>query len=314
MSRVPPPGAVLVLGEALIDLVPYEEGPQGVRRYAAEPGGAPVNVAVGLARLATPSWFAGSLGGDAFAGDLERVLTGAGVDLSLTSRSPLPTTLAVTDPRPDGNGYHFHLADTATFRISELAGRADEFAAVYAGGLAAVVPPAAAAVAATARAAARSCVLLVDPNVRTDRSIDPADGARLLRELCRHAHVVKVSDEDLAALWPDRGAEDACRELAAGGRLTLLTRGADGSVAFTPDGERVAVPAAPVTVVNTIGAGDAFAAAVLNRVVALAPPPGGPVRVTREQAADILAFAGRAAASVVASSGTALTAPVAAHP
>ncbi|MCA1219505.1 PfkB family carbohydrate kinase [Streptomyces sp. 8L] len=310
MNQAPPPGAVLVLGEALIDLVPYEDGPGTARRYAAEPGGAPVNVAVGLARLATPSWFAGALGGDAFAADLERTLTAAGVDLSLTARSGLPTTLAVTDPRSDGTGYHFHLAGTATFQITELADRAGEFAAVYAGGLAAVVGAAAAAGAAAARSAARTSVLMVDPNVRTDRSLDPAASAERLRELCRCAHVVKVSDEDLAALWPDRTAEDACADLAAGGRLTLLTRGADGSVAFTPDGERVAVPATPVTVVNTIGAGDAFAAGVLHRITALAPPPGGPVRVTREQAADILAFAGRAAASVVASSGTALSAPV----
>ncbi|MBP0456463.1 hypothetical protein JFN87_02950, partial [Streptomyces bomunensis] len=308
---MPPPGAVLVLGEALIDLVPAEGGPGTARRYAAEPGGAPVNVAVGLARLGTPSFFAGALGGDAFAGDLERVLTGAGVDTSLTGRSPLPTTLAVTDPRPDTTGYHFHLAATATFEIPDHAEAAGAFSAVYAGGLAAVVAPAAESVAATARAAARSSVLMVDPNVRVDRSIAPRDGARSLRDLCALAHVVKVSDEDLAALWPGESAEDSCARLAAGGRLVLLTRGAHGSTAFTADGERVAVPATPVTVVNTIGAGDAFAAAVLHRLAALAPPPGGPVRVTREQAADILAFAGRAAAAVVSGPGTALTGPLA---
>ncbi|MEW2544361.1 PfkB family carbohydrate kinase [Streptomyces sp. NPDC047002] len=306
----PPPGAVLVLGEALIDLVPQGRAPGAARRYAAEPGGAPVNVAVGLARLATPSWFAGALGGDAFAGDLEAVLTGAGVDLTLTARSPLPTTLAVTDPRPETNGYHFHLADTATFRIADLSARVDGFAAVYAGGLAAVVEPAATAVAAAARAAARSSVLVVDPNVRSDRTIDPVSGALRLRDLCATAQVVKVSDEDIAVLWPGRAPEDACADLAARDKLVLLTRGARGSVAFTPDGERVEVAAAPVTVVNTIGAGDAFAAGALHRIVALGPEPGAPVRVSRERAADILEFAGRAAASVVASPGTALAGPV----
>ncbi|MER6617976.1 PfkB family carbohydrate kinase [Streptomyces xantholiticus] len=95
-------GGVLVPGEALIDLVPEPDDPEILR---AQPGGAPANVAVGLARLGTPVAFAGTLGGDAFAGSIERRLSSAGVDLSLCGRSVLPTTLAVADPGPEGTAY-----------------------------------------------------------------------------------------------------------------------------------------------------------------------------------------------------------------
>ena len=99
---------------------------------------------------------------------------------------------------------------------------------MYAGGLAAVVEPAAQAVASTAQAAARHSLLVVDPNVREDRTIDPGRSLGLLRELCELAHVVKASDEDLLRLWPDTDPDETCRRLAAGGRLVVLTRGAAG--------------------------------------------------------------------------------------
>ncbi|MFE3601729.1 PfkB family carbohydrate kinase [Streptomyces sp. NPDC059142] len=228
MTEVPP-GAVLVMGEALIDLVPVTDGPE---TYRAQSGGAPANVAAGLARLGTPSWFAGALGGDGFARLIERRLADAGTELGLCARSELPTTLAVADPGPDGTGYHFHLDETATFRLPDHTAQVERFAAVYVGGVAAVVEPAAGAVAATARAGAARSLLVVDPNVREDRTIDPATASRLLRELCSLAHVVKASDEDLARLWPDTDPDESGRRLAAEGRLVVLTRGAKGATAW----------------------------------------------------------------------------------
>lgn len=295
------PDAVLVMGEALIDLVPSADDP---RTHRAQPGGAPANVAAGLARLGTPSWFAGALGGDGFARLIEERLLSAGTELGLCARSDLPTALAVADPGPDGTGYHFHLHDTATFRLPERTADVGRFGAVYAGGLAAVVPPSAQAVAATARAGAEHSTLVVDPNVRQDRSLG-GDTARRLRELCRLAQVLKVSDEDVTALWPGRAPEETCGRLAAEDRLVVLTRGAAGSTAFTRDGERISVPAVRVDVVNTIGAGDAFMAGVLNWLGdAGALRDGGTARLSRDRAAEMLTFASRVAASVVAQSGT----------
>lgn len=295
------PDAVLVMGEALIDLVPSPDDP-GTHR--AQPGGAPANVAAGLARLGTPSWFAGGLGGDGFARLIEERLLSAGARLDLCARSELPTALAVADAGPDGTGYHFHLHDTATFRLPERTADVGRFGAVYAGGLAAVVAPAAEAVAATARAAAEHSVLVVDPNVREDRTLDGGPAVRRLRELCELAGILKVSDEDVTALWPDASPEDTCERLAAENGLVVLTRGPAGSTAFGREFGRVSAPAARVEVVNTIGAGDAFMAGVLNWLGEAGAFRGGAVRLSREGAGGMLTFASRVAASVVAQSGT----------
>ncbi|WP_330172546.1 PfkB family carbohydrate kinase [Streptomyces sp. NBC_01498] len=304
---VPGPGAVLVLGEALIDLVPVAGDAEAHR---AQPGGAPANVATGLARLATPSWFAGALGNDGFARSIEHRLVSAGVELGLCARPDLPTALAVADPGPEGTGYHFHLQSTATFQLP-VRTDVERFAAVYVGGLAAVVEPAASAVAATARAAAAgSPLLVVDPNVRQDRTLDAANGARLLRELCEPAQVVKASDEDLAVLWPDATPDETARELAAGGRLVVLTRGSRGSTAYSGTAEPVSVPAVPVEVVNTIGAGDAFMAAMITWMVSLGVHPGGVREFTPSSVEEMLVFASRVAASVVAQAGTEPSLPV----
>ncbi|MGW6740528.1 PfkB family carbohydrate kinase [Streptomyces sp. NPDC055025] len=300
------------MGEALIDLVPSPEDPAA---YRAEPGGAPANVATGLARLGTPSWFAGALGGDGFARMIEQRLVSAGTELGLCARSELPTTLAVADPGPEGTSYHFHLQDTATFRLPDHSAEADRFAAVYAGGVAAVVEPAAEAVASTARAAAARSLLVVDPNVREDRTIDPETGARRLRELCSLADVVKASDEDLERLWPGTGPDETCRRLAAEGRLVVLTRGAKGSTGYAGSAEPVSVPAVPVEVVNTIGAGDAFMSGVLHWLIATgAHREGGAAALSPDEVARMLGFASQVAASVCAQTGTEPSKDIDIHP
>ncbi|HET6859989.1 MAG TPA: PfkB family carbohydrate kinase [Streptomyces sp.] len=311
------PDAVLVMGEALIDLVPAPgpgESADTTDLRRAQPGGAPANVAVALARLGAAVSFAGALGGDGFARTIGARLESAGVGLTLMAHSALPTALAVADPGKDGTGYHFHLHDTATFRLPERTAEAARFGAVYVGGLAAVVEPAAEAVAATARAAAGSTLLVVDPNVRRDRTLGPDHGHARLRELCGLAHVVKASDEDLAALWPDADPDTTCRRLAAEGRLVVLTRGARGSTAYTAAGPPLSVSAAPVEVVNTIGAGDAFTAAVLSRLTELgAHRAEAAATLAPEQVREMLGFAAQVAASVCGQAGTEPSLPLGAQ-
>ncbi|WP_031082246.1 PfkB family carbohydrate kinase, partial [Streptomyces sp. NRRL WC-3549] len=265
------------------------------------------NVAVALARLGTPVEFAGGIGGDGFARTVEARLRAAGAGLDLCARSGLPTALAVAEPGADGTGYHFHLQDTATFRLPDLSAHAAGFGAVYAGGLAAVVDPAAEAVRATALAAAEHSCLVVDPNVRLDRTLDPERGRTALRGLCGLAHVVKASDEDLERLWPGARPEDTCRALAEEGRLVVLTRGGRGSTAWTAGAPPVSVPAVPVEVVNTIGAGDAFVAGLLSAMAARGSLTGRPAP---EEVRAMLAFASEVAASVCAHAGTEPSVPV----
>ncbi|MFG2297784.1 PfkB family carbohydrate kinase [Streptomyces sp. NPDC048603] len=290
---------VLVMGEALTDLVPTRDG-----SLLPTPGGAPANVAAALAVLGVPTSFGGALGDDVFGQAHRKRLTAAGVDLGLCADSPLPTALAVASPAPHGNRYDFHLGATATFHLTPLTDRLTDFAALYTGGLAAVVDPAAEAVHATAQAAAGRLLLVVDPNVRADRTIDPGAALRRLRALCDLAHVVKASDEDVRQLWPDEEPAATCRALAAGGRLVLLTQGAGGATAFLADGTSVSVPPTPVTVVDTIGAGDAFTAGALAGLDASnALRPRAPSELSPTQALDLLTLASRMAAAACATPG-----------
>ncbi|WP_053607394.1 carbohydrate kinase family protein [Streptomyces sp. MMG1522] len=308
MTDVPAGGpgrerSVLVAGEALVDLVPAGDD-AGVR--VAQPGGAPANVAVGLARLGGRPSFLGGLGDDVFGDRVEAWLSGAGVDLSLSARPALPTALAVADPGAHGNTYRFHLGDTATFALPDRTADVGRFGAVYAGGLAAVVEPAVGVVAGLAREAARTGLLAVDPNVREDRTLDPAKSLERLRELCALAGVVKASDEDLVRLWPDADPEESCRELAAGGRLVVMTRGARGATAYVHGAAAVSVPARPVRVVNTIGAGDAFMAGMLTW---LGTAAGWDTELSAGATKAMLEYAAGTAASVCARAGTEPSAP-----
>lgn len=257
------PGSVLVLGEALVDLVPTG-GDAGIR--AARPGGAPGYVAVGLARLGLRPSFVGGLGDDAFAESVEAWLVGAGVDLSLSGRSPLPTALAMADPGDHGNRYRFHLRDTASFELPDLTAEAARFGAVYVGGLAAVVAPAAVSwPPPRGWPPARGSSWWTPMCART-APWPPGRSLGRLRELCFLAQVVKASDEDLARLWPDAAPEASCRALAGEGRLVVMTRGPEGATAYVHDAPAVSVPAVRVRVVNTIGAGDAFMTGILTRL------------------------------------------------
>jgi fructokinase len=128
------------------------------------------------------------------------------------------------------------------------------------GGLGLVLDPMATAIEAAVRGAGRDVLVLVDVNCRPS-IIDHRDAyeGRLRRVLAR-ADVVKVSDEDLAFLDPGAApTESAADLLAAGAGAVLVTTGGTATTIVTP-GRAVDVPVAPVAVVDTIGAGDAFTA------------------------------------------------------
>ena len=103
-----------------------------------------------------------------------------------------------------------------------------------------------------------------DPNIRPFFLDDAAQAWREVLEIAAGTRLLKLSDEDLRLLRPDDAEDDVCRELLSAGRteLVVLTRGEKGAKAFT-DGATIEVPAPPTDVVDTVGAGDSFMAAML---------------------------------------------------
>jgi fructokinase len=253
---------IVVAGEALYDLVLDDAG-----AVTAHPGGGPFNAARTVARLEQPAAYLGRVSTDALGVRLAGLLEADGVDLATIVRTAEPTTLAVAELGPGGEAeYRFYTQGTAAAGLAAEDARAvlpDEVDSLLVGTLGIAVEPVAGAMEALVQDAAPRTLVAVDPNCRPAAIADAgAYRARLGRLLAR-ADVVKVSAEDLAWLDPGSPPEQAARSLLEQGpAAVLLTLGSEGAVALTASG-RMEAPASSVNVVDTIGAGDAFAGAFL---------------------------------------------------
>jgi fructokinase len=257
VAALPARDVVLVAGEALYDLV--VDSSEEVR---AHPGGGPFNTARTIARLEQPVGYLGRLSTDRFGTTLERMLAGDGVRLDAVVRTEEPTTLALAEIDQTGSAtYRFYERATSAPGLTPdvaLAALPASVSILHVGTLGLVLEPMATALEAVIDELAGHAMVVVDPNCRPSVIADPVGYRTRLRRILGLADVVKVSEEDLAWLDPQRPPVAAARALLAlGPRVILLTRGGDGAIVVTAGGEdRVPVPA--IEVVDTIGAGDAF--------------------------------------------------------
>lgn len=283
-------GVVVVVGEALADLVPVGDG-----ALAALVGGGPFNAARAAARLAQATAFIGRVSNDRLGRQIAEALASDHVALDPRLRTERPTSLAMAEVDADGAAsYRFYFGGTSAEQLEPslaLEVLPQSVASLYVGGLGLVLKPLADAVEALVDRLAGTALVMADPNVRPTMIVDmPAYAARLQR-IMRRADVVKVSEDDLLMLSPGVPAQEAARALLAQGpRLVLLTLGAQGAIAFGAFGAR-SVPAPKVEVADTIGAGDTFSGAWLARWLQLGRPLDD-----AEAVSEATAFACRAAA------------------
>jgi fructokinase len=251
---------IVVCGEALIDLV-IKDGSQ-----TPSPGGGPFNTARALARLDVPTAFLGHLSYDEFGRLLADRLRTDGASLALATFGTEPTTTAIAHIGPDGLAeYEFSIEGTSAPELtpdmipSTLPAEVD---ALHVGTLGLLLQPMATSLTELVRRAGRGPLIMLDPNIRPALRLNKGYRKRLEWFVSRST-VVKASVDDLAWLYPEVDYMAASRRmLGLGVRLILVTLGAQGAYGATAKGE-VSVPAVPVDVVDTIGAGDAFGAAAL---------------------------------------------------
>lgn len=240
-----------------------------MKRYAALPGGGPANIALGLARLGTRSGFAGRFSAEGFGPWLREHLSSNGVDLSFSVDAREPATLAVVVFDDAGRAsYTFYGPETADWQwsASELPASTGAFKAVHTGSLVATFEPSASVLAEWLEAVRRGgeAVISFDPNVRPGLISDPVAYRRRLERFASCAHIVKASDEDLAAVYPGEEVEIVAEAwLSGGAALVVVTEGERGATAFHASGARSSWAPPPVDVADTIGAGDAFSSALL---------------------------------------------------
>jgi fructokinase len=247
----------LVIGESLVDVVRGGDG-----STAEFVGGSAANVAVALARLERPVRFATSYGDDAHGRMLAARLEKAGVELAVDPHALARTATAVATIGSDGAAaYEFDLG----WRLNPLLPAPDPDI-VHVCSLGAVIEPGATTAYEMVQRLRDSALVVYDVNVRA--SITGA-GPALMEKVTRIAaisDVVKASDEDLAQLFPDLDVMTAAkRVLALGPAAVVVTRGAGGATWVSTNHE-VDVAAVPVAVADTIGAGDTFCAAMIDRL------------------------------------------------
>ena len=288
---------MLVVGEAVVDIVRAGDGSTG-----EHPGGSAVNVAVALARLGREVALATSFADDAHGRLLAAHLGTAGVELANDPHSVARTSTAAASLAEDGSArYEFDLE----WRLSPVTGPAP-VAMVHVCSLGAVLAPGAAATRELVSRLRAESLVSYDLNARPEATGAGPDVVTAVERMVAVSDLVKASDEDLGALYPELDLDAAARWLLSlGPAAVAVTRGDQGASWFG-SGSRIDVPADPVGVVDTIGAGDTFAAALLDGLLERGVSVGdrGTLGELGEAVvAELLGHAVRAAAVTVSRAG-----------
>ena len=257
---------IWVCGEVLIDLIP---GADGVR--IGHVGGGPANTAKALARLGRDVQFIAGISTDADGVAARKELLEDEVKLDLALTSDKPTCLAIVSLGSNGSAsYEFKIAGTATFDFS-LDWLPDPARykpnVLHIGTLATVIAPGADVLYDWALRVAEFAPIVFDPNIRPAVLSDRDRYEAAVEKWAAISSVIKVSDDDLAWLYPGQNYADvAARWISDGAALVVVTRGAEGIVGFTSEGS-VEVAGAKITVADTVGAGDTVGAIIVEAMI-----------------------------------------------
>jgi fructokinase len=262
--------SVLVIGEALVDVV---HGINGEIKNI--PGGSPANTAVALARLGTKTYMKARTSSDQFGTEIRNYLTNQNVNLDFSLVVDSPSSVIDAFIQKDGSAkYEANLNGAADYgwTFAELDQAIDsDIQIVQLGSLTSYVEPGATNVEKWFAQLRQSnkYLLTFDPNIR-----HPLDGQNekdvrnRAKKLASLSHVVKASDEDLNWIFSNDNPKDsAINIIKSGASLVFVTLGKKGAFVVNKKLEIIEVPAKEIEVIDTIGAGDTFAAALITQLL-----------------------------------------------
>ncbi|MFI5924755.1 sugar kinase [Micromonospora sp. NPDC051543] len=267
-SAGPPPAEVVTVGETMVMLCPPAGEPlEHAERVTVSVGGAESNVAGYLARLGHRATWVGRVGDDPFGRLVVRHVADTGVDVDLVAVDPAaPTGLYAKDPGPTATAVHYYRAGSAASRMDGDTLADPRLAGARVLHLSGITP----ALSASCRALVERAVTdrplpgaLVSFDVNHRARLWPAErAAPVLRDLADRSDLVFVGQDEAYALW---GTSDAAavRRLLPGPQAVVVKDGAVCATVLFRDAGPVVVPAPRVSVVEPVGAGDAFAAGYL---------------------------------------------------
>jgi fructokinase len=253
--------SIWVCGEVLIDVLPT--GPVV--------GGGPANTAKALSRLGQSVDFVGGISTDSYGQMAREELERDGVGLGLSLESDKPTCTATVHLDHSGSAtYSFVIDGTATFDfLASWLPDPEKLkpSVLHIGTLANVVEPGAAVLFDWAVKCAEFAPIVFDPNVRPSFLADRKKYCQAVEKWVGISSVVKLSDEDIAWLYPDESMDEvAHRWLEGETSLVVVTRGVKGIIGYT-HGASEEVEGVRVDVVDTVGAGDTVGAILVEGVV-----------------------------------------------
>jgi fructokinase len=256
---------LLSCGDALIDFLPIDSV-DGRDAIVPVVGGSCFNIAVGIARLGAPAGFAGGISTDLFGRMIADHAFASQVDLRYATRSDHQTTLAFVRTVAGEPQYAFYDEQTASRNWTYRQGSIPfgEIEAIHVGSTTLADDRAAAQVLAMVEDALGSVTISFDPNCRPNLVKHKARYVERMHAFAALADIVRMSDADFEFLYSgDNYAGGAKSLIKAGASLVVVTRGIRGAQAWYKEGGPVEVQAPSVDVVDTIGAGDSFQAALL---------------------------------------------------
>ncbi len=304
-----PKSKIVCMGELLIDFLPIQEGGQTVG-FSMHPGGAPLNVAVGVARLGQPAAFASKESNDVFGRYLRSFIEQEGIDIRFLLSADAPSTLgfvAIEDGEPVFAFYGEGAADTLLTAEEVPTALFEETAILHFGSISLLRGSTPAAVLATVerlKENARPPLLSFDPNLRPGLVGDETAYRGLLDKFFSLADIVKLSAADIAWLAPEETVGSyAAHLLAQGPALVAVTRGGRGVLALR-GADQWETPTFPVQVADTVGAGDAFSAGLLAGLAERGVSSRAALeRMNSDELANTLRFAAAVAALTCSRAG-----------
>jgi fructokinase len=234
-------------------------------------GGGPANTAKALARLGHDVQFIDGISTDEYGVAARKELLDDEVKLDLALTSDKPTCLAIISLDTNGGAsYEFKIDGTATFDFN-LNWLPDPSRykpnVLHIGTLVTVIQPSADVLYDWAMQVAEFAPIVFDPNIRPSVMGDHDLYEASVEKWAALSSVIKVSDDDMAWLYPNQKYEDvAKRWINDGAALVVVTRGSNGIIGFTADGA-VEVDGAEVTVADTVGAGDTVGAIIVEAMI-----------------------------------------------
>ena len=300
----------LVCGEALFDFFSEDDasGLASKVNFKAIAGGSPFNVAVGLRRLGVDSALFGGLSTDYLGRRLQQVLQDEGVRPDYLVDFAAPTTLAMVAVGANGSPHYSFRGEGCADRqlnLSHLPTLGPEVRGLHIGSFSLVVQPIADTLLALVQRESGKRLISLDPNVR----LNPEPNIELWREriatLVQLADLIKVSDEDLSLLYPEQDPQHVIEGwLEHRCQIVFLTRGGEGASVFSRAHGSWSVPACPVQIADTVGAGDTFQAALITWLTEHGlDSVEGVQQLAHEQIDAMLKFAVQAAALTCSKTG-----------